>query len=134
MQNRLDPGSKALAAQDFRHTVQSHKESVSDFICRLEQVFRRAYGKEQISTETRDTLLRGQLQEGLSDVLIRAPAVSGALTYQGLCVAAKNEEDRKICAGGTSTAKMKMPRLHQGAMHTRVFEGDHKQTGEADQL
>ena len=44
------------------------------------------------------------------------------------------KEDRKICAGGTSTAKMKMPRLHQGAMHTRVFEGDHKQTGEADQL
>ena len=75
MQNRLDPGSKAQAAQDFQHTVQSHKESVSDFICRLEQVFRRAYGKEQISTETRDTLLHGQLQEGLSDVLIRAPAV-----------------------------------------------------------
>ena len=95
MRNRLDPGSKALAAQDFRHTVQSHKESVSDFIRGLEQVFRRAYGKEQISTETRDTLLHGQLQEGLSDVLIRAPAVSGALTYQELCVAAKNEERRQ---------------------------------------
>ena len=95
MQDRLDPGSKALAAQDFRHTVQSPKESVSDFIRRLEQVFRRAYGKEQMSTETRDTLLHGQLQEGLSDALIRAPAVSGALTYQELCVAAKNEERRQ---------------------------------------
>ena len=95
MQDRLDPGIKALAAQDFRHTVQSPKESVSDFIRRLEQVFRRAYGKEQMSTETRDTLLHGQLQEGLSDALIRAPAVSGALTYQELCVAAKNEERRQ---------------------------------------
>ena len=95
MQNRLDPGSKALAAQDFRHTVHSPTESVSDFIRRLEQVFRRAYGKEQISTETRDTLLHGQLQGGLSDALIKAPAVSGALTYQELCVAAKNEERRQ---------------------------------------
>ena len=43
MQNQLDPGSKALAAQDFRHTVQSSKESVSDFIPRLELVFHRAY-------------------------------------------------------------------------------------------
>ena len=46
MQNRLDLGSKALVAQDFRHTVQSPKESISDFICRLEQIFRRTYGKE----------------------------------------------------------------------------------------
>ena len=37
-------------------------------------------------------MLHGQLQEGLSDMLIKAPAVSGALTYQGLCVAAENEE------------------------------------------
>ena len=95
MQNRLDPGSKALAAQDFRHTVQGPKESVSDFIRRLEQVFRRAYGKEQISAETRSTLLHGQLQDGLSDILMRAPAVSGALTYQELCGAAKNEERRQ---------------------------------------
>lgn len=95
MQNRLDPGSKALAAQDFRHTVRGPKESVSDFICRLEQVFRRAYGKEQISAETRSTLLHGQLQDGLSDILMRAPAVSGALTYQELCGAAKNEERRQ---------------------------------------
>ena len=33
--------------------------------------------------------------EGLSDALIKAPAVSGALTYQELCVAAKNEERRQ---------------------------------------
>ena len=55
MQNRLDPGSKALAVQDFRHMVQSFKESVSDFIRRLEQVFCRAYGKERMSAETRVT-------------------------------------------------------------------------------
>jgi len=95
MQTRLDPGSKVMAAQDFRHTIQDSKESVSDFIRRLEQVFRRAYGKEQISAETRATLLHGQLQEGLNDALMRSPAVSGALTYQELCAAAKNEERRQ---------------------------------------
>ena len=40
-------------AQDFRHTVQSPKESVSDFIYRLELVFCGAYDKEQISTKTK---------------------------------------------------------------------------------
>ena len=40
-------------------------------------------------------MLHGQLQEGLSDALIKAPAVSGALAYQELCVAAKNEERRQ---------------------------------------
>ena len=48
-----------------------------------------------MSTETQDTLLHGQLQEDLSDILIKVPAVSGALTYQELCVAAKNEERRQ---------------------------------------
>ena len=32
----LDPGSRALAAQDFRHTVQGEAEPVADFIRRLE--------------------------------------------------------------------------------------------------
>ena len=90
MKNQLDPGSKALAVQDFQRTVQSLK-SVSDFIRRLEQVLHRAYGKEYMSTETRDILLHGQLQEGLSDIFIKAPAISGALTCQELYVGAKNE-------------------------------------------
>ena len=95
---------KALAAQDFRDTVQSPKESVSDFIRRLEQIL-----------ETRNTLLHGQLQEGLSDALIKAPAVSGALAYQELCVAAKNEERRQkeLCRRHQyRTGRMRMSRLH----------------------
>ena len=40
-------------------------------------------------------MLHGQVQEDLSDILIKVPAVSGALTYQELCVAAKNEERRQ---------------------------------------
>ena len=33
---RVDPGSRALVAQDFRHTSQGKKELVADFICHLE--------------------------------------------------------------------------------------------------
>lgn len=47
-----------------------------------------------MSQETRDTLLHGQLQEGLKYELMRGPAVSGAQTYKELCLAAKNEEKR----------------------------------------
>lgn len=54
LKTRLDPGSRALAAQDFRHTVQRDQEPVVDFIRRLEQTFRLAYGKEGMSIETRD--------------------------------------------------------------------------------
>ena len=45
-----------------------------------------------MSTETRDALLCGQLQEALQYKLIRAPAVSGSTKYQELCMAVKNEE------------------------------------------
>lgn len=91
---RLDRGGKALAAQEFRHTVQQSSELVSDFILRIEQTFRRAYGREQMSAETRDTLLYGQLQEGLKYTLVKSPAVSGARSYSELCLAARNEERR----------------------------------------
>jgi len=40
----------------------------------------------------RDALLLGQLQAGLREAIAMAPAVSGAGTYQELCVAVKNEE------------------------------------------
>ena len=40
---RLDPGSRALAAQDFRHISQSKDEPVADFIRRLEQMYKVAY-------------------------------------------------------------------------------------------
>ena len=75
---RLDPGSRALAAQDFRHTCQGDHERVADFIRRLERTFNVAYGREGMSAETRDTLLHGQLQDALKHELMRAPAVSGA--------------------------------------------------------
>jgi len=48
-----------------------------------------------MSPETRATLLYGQLQEGLKDSHMRAPAVSGAQHYQELCMCAKNEEKRQ---------------------------------------
>lgn len=78
LRDRLDPGSRAMAAQDFRHARQKETESASDFILRLERIFRSAYGRDNISSETRDTLLHGQLQEGLLYELMKAPAVSGA--------------------------------------------------------
>lgn len=63
---------------------------MSDYI----QLFRREYGHEGISDETRDTLLHGQLQEGLCYAVMKAPAVSGSRTYPELSLAARNEEKR----------------------------------------
>ena len=59
----MDPGSRTLAVQDFRHTLQAEEERVADFTCWLECTFNIAYGREGMSTETHDTLLHGQLQE-----------------------------------------------------------------------
>ena len=94
LRNRLDPGSRALAAQDFRHASQLEREPTPDYIRRLEQLFRRAYGHEGMSDETSETLLHSQLQEGLGNELMKAPAVSGSHTYRELCPAARNEEKR----------------------------------------
>ena len=91
---RLDPGSRTLRAQEFRHTSQGEDEKVADFIRRLERTFNVAYGREGMSMETRDTLLHGQLQDALRHELMQAPAVSGARTYQELCLAVRNEEKR----------------------------------------
>ena len=90
----LGPGSRVLAAQDFRHTCQEEGEAVSAFIRRLERAFRVAHGCDQLHTETRSILLFGQAQDGLRQELMRSPSVSGALSYQELCAAAKNEEKR----------------------------------------
>ena len=95
LRSRLEPPARALAAQEFRHTYQRDSESVSDVIRRLERTFMLAYGQDAMSLETRETLLHGQLQECLRHHLMRAPAVSGALTYKELCMAAKNEEKRQ---------------------------------------
>ncbi len=96
LRTRLDPGGRTLAAQDFRHTRQEESEPVASFIRRLKRTFQVAYGHDRMSAETRDTLLHGQLQEGLRDEIMRAPAVSGAPTYKELCLTSKNEEKRLI--------------------------------------
>ena len=96
LHNRLDPCSRALAAQDFRHASQREEESIADFIRRLEQLFKLAYGRDGMSEETRGTLLHGQLQEGLRYEIMRAPAVSGSHGYKELCLASRNEEKRLV--------------------------------------
>ena len=108
LQARLDPGGRSLAAQDFRHMMQHETESVSDFIQRLENFFQIAYGRDQLSKETQDTLLHSQLQEGLHDELMRSPTVSGAQTYLELCLTAKNEKKRlaSLKKGSTTTRRI----------------------------
>jgi len=96
LKSKLDPGRKALAVQDFHYLSQGRNEVNGDFIHRLEQTFRRAYGYDKICEETRNTLMHGQLQEGLKYSLMSAPAVSGAQTYPELCLAAKNEERHQL--------------------------------------
>ena len=91
---RLDPDSKTMAAQDFRHSLQKSGENVPDFIWRLEKTFQIAYGKDDRNLTTRDMLLYGQLYEGLGYDKMQSPAVSGAQTYLKLCTATKGEEKR----------------------------------------
>ena len=93
LRERLDPGNQSIAALDF-HTSQKPSETVSDFIRRLEKVFQKAFDRENLSAETRDMLLYGQLQEGLSYTLMESPSVSGSQNYRELCIAAKKEERR----------------------------------------
>ena len=94
MHSRLDLSSRASVAQDFRHASQRDSEPVSDFIRRLEQLFKLAYGRDLMGDETRKMLLHCQLQEGLRDDIMEAPAVSGSRGYQELCLATRNEEKR----------------------------------------
>ena len=92
LKERLDPCSKVLAGQDFRRTVQGDNETVPNFICHLEKSFRVAFGQDGLSKETKESMLFGQLQEGLRLGIIRSSIVSGALDYRGLCMAARHEE------------------------------------------
>ena len=92
----LGPGSRVMAAQDFRHTLQEEAESVSSYIRRLERAFRLAHGSDKLDTESRSIFLFTQMQDGLRQDLMRSPSVSGALSYSELCMAAKNEEKRLI--------------------------------------
>ena len=94
LKRRLDPGSKTLAAQDLRRASQGQDELISNYVRRLEKMFRMAYGRDGISAETRDALLFSQMQEGLKYELMESPAVSGATEYKQLFGAARNEEKR----------------------------------------
>ena len=94
LRDRLDPGGRMLAVQDFRHAAQKSEESVADFIRRLERCFRVAYGRHNLGKEAQEALLHGQFQEGLRMELMKSPSVSGAQSYPTLCLAAKNEERR----------------------------------------
>ena len=57
VRERLDPGFKVLAGQDFHHASQKETKSVSDYVRRLERTFVVAYCKGSMSRETRDTIL-----------------------------------------------------------------------------
>ena len=68
--------------------MQSDAETVADFICRLEKSYRVAFGNDRdegcnvVWATTRRTAFI-------------SPSVSGAMTYQELCMAAKHEEKRQ---------------------------------------
>ena len=85
-----------LAVQDFRRASQGQRESIAEYIRRLEKMFRTAYGREGMSQETREALLYSQMQEGLKYELMESPAVSGATNYKQLCLSARTEEKRLI--------------------------------------
>ena len=63
-----------------------------------------------MSTETRDTLLHGQLQEGLRYEIMESSTVSGATQYSELCLTARNEEKRQQLNAASSTSRL--VRLH----------------------
>ena len=94
LRTRLDPGSKTVAAQQFRHSLQKSGECVSDFIRRLEKKYQIAYSRDDLNTATRDALLCGQLYEGLRYEIMLSPAVSGSQGYKELATAAKAEARR----------------------------------------
>ena len=75
----LEPCSKVMVGQDFRQTMQKDTETDADFICRLERIFCIAFGSDKLSKETKDTMLYGQLQEGLLLSIIRSLAYRAPL-------------------------------------------------------
>ena len=94
LRKRIDPQNRVIAATDFRHAVQAEGEPVADYIRRIERLFQLAYGRDNLSSETRETMLHSQLHGGLRYDVVKGPAVSGAQSYQELCLAARQEEKR----------------------------------------
>ena len=91
LHQRLDQGSLMVAVQDIRHACQNKTEMVTDYIRRLERCYQLAY---ELTRETKEAILIGQLQAGLSYQILKSPAISGSQSYKGLCTAAKVEEKR----------------------------------------
>ena len=75
---RLDPVNRVVLAQDFHRASQGEVEGVEDFVRRLERLFQVAYGRDGLNTDARETLLYGQLHDGLKYELIKS---STAQTY-----------------------------------------------------
>ena len=75
LRQHLDFRGRAVTIKDFRQTTQHQSGPVADCARCLECTFYVAYGRDHMSAETRDTLLHGQLQEGLRLELMSAPAV-----------------------------------------------------------
>ena len=80
-----------MAVQDFHHICQKENETVTDYIRRLERCYQLAYGRNKLTAETKEAILFGQLQGGLSYQIVKSPAVLGSQSYKGLCAAANAE-------------------------------------------
>ena len=95
------------------------------FICHLERSFTIAYGRDDMSEDTRSTLLYGQLQEGLRYEVMKSPGVSGAQSYKDLCIAACNEEKRQVELRKKQKYGVRTPPSNAvlSPAHTKAYEG-----------
>ena len=84
LQNQRDEDGRVLVAQDFQHSLQKAGETVADFNRQLESTFKIAYGWDGMAADTRDTLLHGQLQEGLGYELMRSPTSLRSTNVHGV--------------------------------------------------
>ena len=87
----LDPGYKTLAAQYFQHAMQKESETVADYIHGQECYFQIAYSHDKLTSEAKEAILFGQLQEGLSYEIMKSPSVSGTQLHNELCMVVKHE-------------------------------------------
>lgn len=57
------------------HSLKKSTESIPDYIRHLEKAYQIAYGKDNLTPATRETLPYGQLYGGLCYDLMQSPAV-----------------------------------------------------------
>ena len=98
----LDLGSKAFAAQEFRHTTQGESQLLT-LPGALRGLSKIAYGRDALSDDTRDTLSAARWHE-----LRKAPAVTGTEIYKTLCMVTRNEEKHPV-------ELKKMPAVSKGS-------------------